>query len=139
MTKDLAYLLQIAPEHIPIVERQWNEAVLDLAMNLVFFLQNQDHDKVDPEHRLLQFCRDGLRNASQVKDQRALFDKQSHVNKLVPIFQRNKTVCFQALLLRCKVGHYHKHHGIDDNFIKSSRAQFATLSLLFKQINNRVK
>lgn len=139
MAEDLVDLFEIAVEHIPIVERQWNEAVLDFAMNLVLLLQNEDHDEVDPEHRLLEFCRDGLRYASQVKDQGALFDEESHVNELVPIFQRNKTVCFQALLLRRKVGHYHKHHGINDYLIKRSGAQFASSSLLFKQINNRVK
>ena len=37
-------LLKITIKHINIIQEQWDNAIINLTMHLVFFLEYQDHD-----------------------------------------------------------------------------------------------
>jgi hypothetical protein len=58
--------LEIAVDHVKVINGEGNETVLDFSMDLVFLLEDKDHNQIHSEYRLLRVCWYCLTYSTQV-------------------------------------------------------------------------
>ena len=113
-------LIEVAINHVAIVQKNGYYTVLNLSINTVFLLEDQDHDQVYSKHAIFKFLANRFAHSAKVENEATLLNQKQHVDKLVPVLQRNETVSFETLLFAKKVGQNHEHYGVTQGLIKGS-------------------
>lgn len=116
--RELNQLLQVAVEHVQVVESQGDDGVLDFSVDLVFLLEDEDHDEVYAQQSLLDFFGNSFGHSTQIEQERTLLDQKQYVDQFVPVGQRDETILNQTLLLSQEVGDDHPHYGHHQGLVK---------------------